>query len=83
MVLQVLPPEGLDVGVDAADLGALRLLQLSLQLLPVCVLHGFDGCRGWHRVSTRHRSAQRRLLERVFFLFSVWFLKEQDPQSAQ
>lgn len=30
MVLQVLPSEGLDVGVDAADLGALRLLQLPL-----------------------------------------------------
>lgn len=46
MVLQVLPSEGLDVGVDAADLGALGLLQLPLQLLPVCILHGFDGCEG-------------------------------------
>lgn len=49
--LQVLPSEGLDVGVDAADLGALGLLQLPLQLLPVRVLHGFDGWEGQHTVS--------------------------------
>lgn len=54
MFLQVLPSEGLDVGVDAADLGALGLLQLPLQLLPVRILHGFDGCEGQHSVSTPH-----------------------------
>lgn len=58
---QVLPPERLDVGVDAADLGALGLLQLPLQLLPVRVLHGFDGCVGQHSVSTQSCSTQGRL----------------------
>lgn len=65
-VLQVLPSERLDVGIDAADLGALGLLQLSLQLLPVCVLHGFDGCVGRHRVSSQCCSAQGRVFLEVF-----------------
>lgn len=58
MALQVLPSECFNVSVDAADLGALRLLQLSLQLLPVCILHGFNGCVDGQSVSTQHCSAQ-------------------------
>lgn len=66
MVLQVLPSEGLDVGIDTADLGALGLLQLSLQLLPVRVLHGFDGCEGQHSVSTQHPPPMGGFFEFLF-----------------
>lgn len=51
--LQVLAPQGLNVRVDAADLGPLALLQLPLHLLPVGILHGFDGCRQGHGLSTK------------------------------
>lgn len=71
MVLQVLPSEGLDVGVDTADLGALGLLQLPLQLLPVRVLHGFDGCEGQHSVSTQHPPPTAGFLSFCSFLKGI------------
>lgn len=56
--LQVLAPQGLDVRVDAADLGPLALLQLALHLLPVGVLHGFDGCGQGHAPALRGWAGQ-------------------------
>lgn len=54
---QVLPPQGLDVRIDAADLGALALLQLPLHLLAVGILHGFNGCGQDVALSTKRLGA--------------------------
>ena len=60
---QVLPPQGLDVRIDAADLGALALLQLPLHLLAVGVLHGFNGWKQGREVEGRlGRGQEQRVL---------------------